>query len=712
MLVLNTIHQSLNSNIRNYFLILVLLLIVTDLAILLDLPILRQVLSFLYFTFVPGLLILQILRLNKLAFLKKFVLSVGLSITFLMLSGLLINSCHPLISKPLSQTPILISFNIFLIILSFIAYKRNKDDFVAKEVFNFDLDLNGKLLSPMLLPFLFPLMSILGTHMMNSYGNNNILLLMLFLIPAYVVVLVCLKDRISRTTYPIAIYAIGVALVIMYQLTSGNISMGDISTEDYVFHLTANDSHWAMSEFNHNYNACLSVTILPTVYYRLTGMDSAIFMLIYPVIHALTPICAYLIFQRYMKHSHAFLASFFIIAQFPFTSMVGGTMMRAVIGLVFFYLAILVLFDNRMKKPAKRILFLTLLLSTVLSYYAVSYIFFILLLLYWLTINLVQYHRKIVSVPSFIRFTTVALIFVLIFTWYGLITSETHDDAISYTKDSVTNLANLADQTFKAGRVSLGGESHISDMITIIIHNISLMLVGIGLIVLMFKYVKQQFIPFDKGYLLLMFISGGLLITVSVLNFFGAYDPYRTFLILLIFLAPAFVIGAQVINKWFTSNSIMLIISLILVAQFFASTYMVYQLGGVHYSECLNSDGTRYNRFYVHDQEVASAKWLERTKSETESLNIWLDYPAKFIYAQFDAPKIDEYGWKDIISMTEGTRGYIYLRYPNVVKNLVYPSSSGQGKYGKEIDIVELSHIFANRHRVYSNGGSEIYRDT
>ena len=59
------------------FLILLTFLIVTILTIFMEVPVLSQVLGFIYFTIVPGLLILYIIRLSKLGLTEKLVLSVG-----------------------------------------------------------------------------------------------------------------------------------------------------------------------------------------------------------------------------------------------------------------------------------------------------------------------------------------------------------------------------------------------------------------------------------------------------------------------------------------------------------------------------------------------------------------------------------------------------------------------------------------------------------
>ena len=73
---------------KQWFVFIILILLLTDLAILLNIPFLRQILGFIFLTILPGLLILQVLKLNKIGSTEKSVLLVGLSISFLMFFGL------------------------------------------------------------------------------------------------------------------------------------------------------------------------------------------------------------------------------------------------------------------------------------------------------------------------------------------------------------------------------------------------------------------------------------------------------------------------------------------------------------------------------------------------------------------------------------------------------------------------------------------------
>jgi len=109
---------------KKWLITLMVLIVAADIAILLDIPVLRQILGFLCFTTIPGLLILYIIKLDEIDFLKKLVLSVGLSLSFLIFVGLLINTLLPWFGylKPLSTLPLVLFFSLAIAILGFGAY--------------------------------------------------------------------------------------------------------------------------------------------------------------------------------------------------------------------------------------------------------------------------------------------------------------------------------------------------------------------------------------------------------------------------------------------------------------------------------------------------------------------------------------------------------------------------------------------------------------
>ena len=177
---------------KNWFYILVTALIIADLAILLNIPFLRQILGFIFLTILPGLLILQVLKLNKLDLLEKFILAWGISISFLMFFGLLINNLSLSLGyeMPLAAIFLLISFNLAYIVLAIIGLNFWGKNLVKPSIssrYDFgiglnrvknclqDLNLTSSEKAFLIVPILFPALSIFGMHMMNTMDNNIIL---------------------------------------------------------------------------------------------------------------------------------------------------------------------------------------------------------------------------------------------------------------------------------------------------------------------------------------------------------------------------------------------------------------------------------------------------------------------------------------------------------------------------------------------------------
>lgn len=698
--------QLKDMNAKEYFTILIAILTLTNLVIILNIPFLRQILGFTFFTIIPGLLILHILKLNKIEFIKKFVLSVGLSTVFLIFGGLLVNSFYPIITKPLSLLPLLISFNVFIIILAFIAYLQNRNDYDITDVFNYGLYLKDRLTSTLLFPILFPFMAIFGNHLMNTQGNNIILLIMLVLIPVYFLVVVYLKDRIPEPTYPVAIWMMGMALLLMTGLRSYNLAVGgDVNVEYYLFQTTLNNYHWDNSltiKIFSNYNSCLSITILPTIFEVFLNIQGIyIFKLVFNLLSSIFPLGTYFIFRKFMDGQCAFISSFFFLAQYPFISMFGWISFRQLIAFIPFVLAIFVLFDDKINNLTKKLLFIIFMFSVVVSHYTTAYIFFILIFSYWFVTRLKNIKFKGAEIGyKNITTITVILFFALIFLWYSQITAEPFSDATIFIKRNLINLAKLSIEELKSEKIFMWGDEALPDRINIFIHNISFTFIAIGILSLI-KDRKNTKI--DEGYLIMMSLSFGLLVfLVCISSVLVGYGPDRVYQQFLVFLAPAFVMGGRTISKVLSRlnpklSLSLVIVVIVLIAQFFSATYMIYQFFGVPHSEFLNSDGIRHDMYYMYETDAVGAKWIYNQK--VDELNVYGDYRGSFLYAQFDVQHA-----KEIYKVPEkGLEDYIYLRYVNVINGFMILR---EGK----LNLTEFSTTFIEKNKIYENGGSEVWR--
>jgi uncharacterized membrane protein len=691
-----------NFGIKKWIAAILVMLFITDILIIFNVPFLREIFAFLYFTLVPGILILNILRLNKLEFIKKVVLTVGLSVSLLIFSGLLLNNLYPLLLKPLSLVPVLILLNLLLIIMSLVAYYRNRNDFILGEFLNFDLNLKGKLSSMLLLPVIFPFMAIFGTYLMNTSENNIILLTMLFLIPVYIVLVAIFKNKIHNANYPVAIFTISLSILLMYGLTSQFIMGRDINMEFICFQLALNNFHWNINDYLNPFNACLSVTILPIIYKVLTNIsDQYVFKLIFAIIGAFIPLLIYIVSKKYINNFYAFFASVLFIFQLFFINLLGAV--RQEIAILFFFLAIMVIFSIDITKNSRKILFLVLFASLLVSHYTTAYVAFIL----FITILMVPFLKNLIIKRkiTFTNFDIILISIILIILWYVLY-AKVQFVAVSQvaqvTLSSAAGAGNVTKGSYVLGILGIELKS-LSNTISVIAHNLifATIIVGIAGIIWKFKYYRKIF---ETEFFVGIFLSLVILILFILLPYISiAYDASRLFFQLLIFLAPVFIIGAITIAKFIRKPKWdIAIILILLIFLFSCTTYLQYHFLGMPYSATYDPDGTVRGEQYIYESEVAGAYWLKNY--EIDNSSVYCDDRARnrFIMAEYRNPNINSTFFQVNKRVNSG---YIYLGKVNIDKRQIYLI------YEDTIilNLDDYSNLFRGKQKVYDSGGGQIW---
>jgi uncharacterized membrane protein len=98
----------INHTLRSVILIQAAVLVISCFAYLgFYVPIIQVPISFMYLTFIPGLLILRILKLHGLGNVRTLLYSMGLSLSFLMAVGFVTNAVFPIIgvATPYRSSP-------------------------------------------------------------------------------------------------------------------------------------------------------------------------------------------------------------------------------------------------------------------------------------------------------------------------------------------------------------------------------------------------------------------------------------------------------------------------------------------------------------------------------------------------------------------------------------------------------------------------------
>lgn len=361
----------------------------------------REIFASIYLLFVPGLLLSWTLKLNVKNIWELMTYTVGLSIASLMLLGLSINLLLPLInvSMPLSTGFSLITVDFWFLFFWLYLFTNTIPPPLTGSLKR--VSIKNVVLATVSIAF--PILSIVGAIQLNNQQTNIFSMIMLGSIAIYVLLLTALKDRINKHIYPFTLFMISLSLLFMTSLRGWFVTGHDVFLEQYVFQLTKSNGIWDIVNFHDPYNACLSITILPTILANITGInDFYIFKILYQIIFSFSVLGTYLFIKRFLNSILSFLGTFAIIS-LP-TFMTDMPMLnRQEIALFFFVLLLNTFFQHKISTQNKWLLFLLFGSGLLFSHYATTYLTVGLLVttaIGYLLIRLIMKHNHIKKVTK------------------------------------------------------------------------------------------------------------------------------------------------------------------------------------------------------------------------------------------------------------------------------------------------------------------------
>ncbi len=719
---------------------LVLLFGVAWLAIALDIQLLRQLLGFIYVAFVPGLLLLFIFKLHRLSLTVKILLSVGLSTVFFLILGLAFNALSLAVGfqEPLGTTPLLIFFGIITLILAVIAYFTGSDTSFTLPAPGFSVFDKFALL----VPVLFPLLAILGTHLMNLSDNNVLLIALLVLIVAWIIFISFYHRRLTESVFPVVVFFISISLLSVLLLRNHHITGADVHVEYYLFNLTSNANHWQIWS-REILDSCLVVSLLPAIYNSLIHINPEYLYRIMYIFHfVMTPLTVYVISRRYIGTWAAFLAAFFFMSQLVFVQNYGDA--RNWIAIFFFALVIMVLGNEQIIVLKKMLLFLIFSVGVILSHYTTAYIFLIVLtsaLILTAILNvfkgrigfitpetdssngkgqpLVRRHR------AQITFGMVFILIAIIFFWHSQMTGEAFSYGIHFVANTFEQFSSFFILESRTGLVGSAlaqtvttGASRIPMYIELIISWLTIIFIGLGVLATVSRnFSKPGFFSkvnklfgngkgtIDTEYLVLALIGCLIILgTVLVPYISQGYDLMRVYFMMIVILAPFFIMGGIVLARLIRIRWAYLMIIVVLVLYFLSTTGITYQVFGAPKVINLSSQSISYDLYYVHEQDVAAARWIGG--KFTGGGKVYSFGHGKYILMSQGEMSRSETGGDLYSAHLSGQviDGYIFLLYPNVVKGKV--AVPGYTFIG----IDEYRELLDSRNKLYASNGSEVYR--
>ena len=615
--------------------------------------------------------------------------------------------------------------------LCILSYKINK--FPPVSSFKFNFNSYEKLI--LIIAILLPVLALLGTNMM-KYGQNNILLFVMLILALISVIIVSLTHKnIRNEMYPVVIFSIALSILISYALISTYIYGTDSQKEFYLFNLIFNSGQWKLFNMD-TLNACLSISLLPSLYQLLMGMNSIyLFKLIYVLPLSLTPLAIYIISKKYIGSFYGFLAAVFFLSQYAFYDQVSAY--RNYVAILFFALIIMVLMHNKISDPKKKLLSILFIVSMILSHYSTTYIFlfifaFAMIIIYLsglLKRNPFNFFKT--SIKDYNFFSTnlsvglLILTFCIMFLWYGQITSTTFNTGLLFVNETLKNLIHFydlesRDPTLMEAFGSTLKNAMIIKYINFITHWISLIFIAIGIFTTLFKYFKvnglnKKFKNIDAWYgmdyeFFAFALSCAVILVISIVIpfVFVHYSLDRATYQMMIILSPFFVIGGASVFKFFKIKKADLIILILILLLLVNSMGVLSQvLNPLPYksSILLNSPLQINNTYYINDQDAYGATWLKNYGKN--DIKVYSDYSGQYSLISNAMINFNNIDKNTITQKNPYFEGYIYLTHINTIKNRLY-----QWKDTSRWVEYNLDEFEGNLNRndlIYDNGESKMY---
>jgi len=308
--------------------------------------------------------------------------SVAVVILLLLLGGLFANTFLPLVGlgRPLDTVPVVVMADVldvglYLLRRRFPAPVRWRVQIASAGRRETRLIVASALCVPLV---------VLGANRLNNGAGDQLTLAGLACMLLTFALLLRWQRWVREGAISIVIYLISLSALLMTSLRGWSVTGHDIQGEYQVFQLTSAHGRWDISSLPHStYNACLSITILPTEISRVLHVyDPDIFKLCFQLLFALCPVLVYAISRRHWSKLISIVAVIYFVG-FPtfFTDMPYEN--RQEIGFLFVSAGILAITNYWWTTRQRRAGLVVAALGIELSHYSTMYIFLGILIVGW-----------------------------------------------------------------------------------------------------------------------------------------------------------------------------------------------------------------------------------------------------------------------------------------------------------------------------------------
>jgi len=667
---------------------------------------------------IPGVIILKLLDI-KTSLINWGLYTIGLSIVFMEIIGLLIGLIYPLIgiSHPFSTINLIIMIFAANLFLCFIISRKNYP--FIEFSFNFiNYLLPYKLI---LFPLFLTILSVIGSYTVRYY-DFNILLLFLLAIIAFIPIFILIYNTNQEYLYPFLLFTISLSLLYHNLLSIPAFRGWDIYIEYYYANIINTTSYWNLHDSSSYVNSFLGSVLLPSMLSKIMGIElTQIYKLIYPLIASITPVAVYQASKNLFGSNIAFLSSFLYISYFYYYE---GLLshVKDIMAITFMSLLILLISENNISIIKIRYLSFFFSFGLITSHYGFPYIF-LLMLCSLFFIFLINSKIKIIYIekPKLARANFILCYVLITICWY-LYTSR----ALGF-REIIHDLSYVINNIGKLFSPIQGGSIYY---LTKDIQTIDYKILKFLYIIIMFftlfgcikviLMAKRCDLKMNEYILSSLLFFGWLSMSVFAPFLTGgsSFELTRMYNLALLFLAPLCILGGKEILKLIRlpDNKQMIVLAaflaiFLLFNSKFVGVFCQEIIGGDQWSISISLSQPIIKRnptekallmYYgaVNSEvDIIGAKWLGNFKDESK--DIICDATGALIFAMI--PPKDVYSLvrsEQITTIKDKFKSsYIYLRKVNSIHNLIILRE--EGKYWN------TWKIFPNlneKNKIYNNG--------
>jgi uncharacterized membrane protein len=673
-------------------------------------PIIQVPISFAYLTFIPGILLLRVLRLHELGNVRTLLYSMGLSLSLLMAAGVVLNTIFLRIgfANPMSLLPLAVAMTSLVLVLSVFSYVRDRE--FSNPVY---VNLSSSNLSPqVLLLCLLPFLTVFATFLMNYYGTNSLQMILLLIIMT--IPFVAAFGWVSEKQYAFVLWIVSFSLLFYTSLISQYVWGADVNGEVFLARSVLQSGVWNLPSAS-NFAGMLSVMVLAPIYSLFSNLSPAlVFKFLYPFIFSFVPLGLYTIFKKQTSDKVAFFSCFYFMAFWGFF-VIMPSLGKQEIAELFLVLIVLLVVDNRPRIRDRSLLMIIFGAGLSVSHYGTTYVFLIILALAlpitYIALPKVSSAFKTSSKRGNNDIKIFAAFFaVFSLGWYLYVSPQSGPfvTVLAIGNSVVSNVNEMFTPAYSQPVTFLTSQTMPLQIIERDIFLLSFFFILVGLVAVLLErkqtQISREFMGFACGSFVFLFLATALPLVA------GALQSDRIIGLSFIFLAPFCIIGLIRLLGLLSGSMTRVVkrvdplgshkkatcaaVSVFLVIFFIFNSAFIYQLFDQPKSGRFALDNN-VDFLRLNEQELANAVWLSKYQQNgsvayadvNKATLIWgLTNPA----ARIDTEQL----WSHQLSNNDLSHSYIFLGSYNLEnKEMLIVTSSTTSNYVPTSEIPQASVI-------------------